>query len=120
LEVALPIMLQQADRDGVDVLNVDGQLCAQALGESVSVARSHELLNRVYSDDDILHAEIGRDAEAFARLINSRHLSQDIRSHIASVYDELTDIAMNNPDVIKAKYTAAMLEHAEGSAENEK
>jgi hypothetical protein len=112
LEVALPLMLQQADRDGVDVLNVDAQLCQQSLSESVDVARSHQLLNRVHSDDEILHAEIARDAAAVAQLLNSPHVPDHIKDVLANRVLDFTDSFNLAPEVIRTQYTLAAMQHA--------
>ncbi len=112
LEVALPLMLQQADRDGVDVLNVDAQLCQQSLSESVDVARSHQLLNRVHSDDEILHAEIARDAAAVAQLLNSPHVPDHIKDVLANRVLDFTAAFDFAPEVIKTQYTLAAMQHA--------
>jgi hypothetical protein len=112
LEIALPIMLRQADRDGVDVLSVDGSVCAQALHESISLARSHEQYNRVRSDDEIMHAEIARDAAAVAQLLNSPHVPDHIKDVLANRVLDFTDSFNLAPEVIRTQYTLAAMQHA--------
>lgn len=120
-EVFLPLALQRADRAGLDAFSVNGGFYLSALHDAASCIESGIEVRHEPSERERLSSDLRREADAFATLINSKNLPEDVRLKIGELYDELTDGAHSHPETIRAQYPAAMLKQraaAEGGAQD--
>lgn len=113
-EVFLPLALQAADTDGVDVEDPHSGLCLEAFGECVSVNEPRDRYEREPTAREALTAELEKDAAAVARLINSPHVPSSIKNGLADAALTFMDSANEQPEVIKAQWTLAVLASMEG------
>jgi hypothetical protein len=108
LEIALPIMLAEADAQGLDVFSVSGGVFASALRESLDCSETGEAIKREPTEREVLERELRREADAFSVLIHSKHLPEDVRINIAEAYDYITDGYKDEPDAVRVAYVAAV------------
>lgn len=107
-EVALPLMLREAERMGIDVENPESSLCIDALHESLTLNES-QAEYETPSDRQRLISEIEADAEAISRILHSPHTPEHICNKLADALIEMTDGHQLAPDVIRAQYRLARL-----------
>jgi hypothetical protein len=104
---------------GLDVESAGG-IAFHAFRESLDCHETGEALQREPTAREGLESQLRREAEAFATLINSKHLPEDVRLLIAESFDHLTDACKDEPESIRVLYPVAMLKlkaTGEGSTE---
>jgi hypothetical protein len=106
-EAFLPEALRAADLAGLDVEDPSSGLVTQTLRECADAHGGYD--EREPTERERLHNELRLEAAAFAALINSKHLPEDVRYRIGTLYDELTDGAHSDCETILAQYPAALL-----------
>jgi hypothetical protein len=127
-EVAIPLLLQAAEQQGIDwqdhnspfvteTLSSKHKTRLDALWEERQQTREPEATSAPHN----LQVELAQDGEALARLLNSPHLPEQIKDDLANRFLEFTDGFNLAPEVIKAQYPLAILKlrqerEQEGSA----
>jgi hypothetical protein len=115
LEVALPIMLARADEEGLDVFGLNG-FYVSALRESIGCIETGEQISREPTAREILTAELQRDANALAQLLNSRHIPPAVLDVLSESVLTFMDSHNTQPEVLRAQWPLAVLATMEGEA----
>ncbi len=115
-EIALPIMLREADRRGIDIESPGSGLCLDALRESLAMRDERGERTPEPSEAQMLQREAQLDAEAIARIIDSPRVPDSIKEKLIDRFFEFTDDHSLAPEVIRAKFLLAVASQTEGSA----
>jgi hypothetical protein len=129
-EVALPLMLRELDRNGVDLEDIESRYSSAALSafhDSLDCTdtggeypfTAHGMVNSESgekSEDEKLLDELLVDAQAISRIVHSKHTPPLLRSRLLESLDEIR-IADDAPEVIRVAYPLAVLrlQEAEGA-----
>jgi hypothetical protein len=121
-EVAIPIMLREAARLGVDVEDKEGYFCMTAVRETYDYlkdCREHaEEKSSEPSEKQALQHQLMRDAEAIDRLINSGRTPERLRRAMCDALDEIQTGTHDNVDVLRASYPLAVMRERSASHED--
>jgi len=117
--VALPLMLQEADRLGIDFFAARSEIFDNAAINLHQRAESRmDVPTR--SESDQLFIELEADADALSRILNSPRVPVAIKNDLADRVCELDIHPIHNPASFRVAYPLAVLEsikkEKEGSA----
>jgi hypothetical protein len=108
LTVALPLMLREADAQGLDVLSRDGGFYLSALRDAAGCIESGIEHKREPTEREVLERELERDAAALARLLNSPHVPKQFKNDLGEIYMSFTTELSEAEDVVKAAWPVAV------------
>jgi hypothetical protein len=109
LEIALPLMLREADESGIDYLGSDSRFNVAILQTVAAEQRDRRELREETTEEEILYREIQRDAEAIARIIKSPRVPEEIKVDLSNRFFEEAGSFSLAPEVIREQWTLAAL-----------
>jgi hypothetical protein len=114
LEVALPLMLEKADRMGVDVEDRHSEFCLESLYDSLGLNDEEGRFKpemRERTIEEKLQEELARDGEAIARLLKSSHTPANVRDALSdALADVIASADSDSPEFLKTVYPLAVLQ----------
>lgn len=114
-EIAVPLMLKKAADMGIDA----AATCSDFMFDTVDAWRDSVLHKTDYygddkehtrkpTEDEILQAELEKDAEAIARITHSPHIPTSFKNRFTEAVTEITNQASDAPEVIRAQWPLAI------------
>jgi hypothetical protein len=119
-EVALPIMLREADERGIDVEALDTGFMSDVVSGYKTSVDGYREPNEPRSDFHSEQAVLERDAHALAHILNSPRIPVEVRNNLAEAIQGYISDLNDDAEYIQAAWPLAMLKKAaEGSGSHE-
>jgi|GEM_PF-3995854 len=107
--VALPLMLRQADRLGLEVEAPSSRVTLDALHETITLNDRDPLADIKRTEAAHVREQLEADAAAISRLLSSPYAPDSLKVALHDHYAELTDPETQSPEAVRAVYVPAML-----------